>query len=528
MNAIHPPDRVFFAEDIYRPVAGTQSGGTWSHAGTDVAFRSEADILAVEIHAEDIAVSRVILRWDTPLPADSQFLGDHWERGYGDLAWRGFVPERIMPWYFLVHGQHGTTGWGVRTGSATFCFWMADPRGVSLWIDLRSGTQGVRLGGRILRAAEVITGEWRDRPFVAAQAFCRKMCPAPRLTPEPVYGANDFYYSYCKSTEQSILRDSATISDLAGEVQNRPFSIIDDNWQFRGCSNDSPWRKVHPEFPDMRRLARGIRQTGCRPGIWLRPLLTYETFPKGWSLPQRDGFPPQSIVLDPSVPEVLEKIRSDIRAIVDWGYELIKHDFTSFDVLAKYGSEMGASLTSGSWKFADDTRTTAEIILGLYQAIRAGAGNAVILGCNTIGHLAAGLIEVQRTGDDTSGRNWERTRRMGINTLAFRMGQQGTFFATDADCAGLTPLIPWELNQQWLSLLADSGTALFVSLAPDALGPEQKAALRDALAKAAQFQPPAEPLDWLLNTCPQQWKIKGEIVNFDWTEPAGPSPFIIA
>ena len=31
-----------------------------------------------------------------------KILGDHWERGYGDLAWRGIEPERIMPWYMLV------------------------------------------------------------------------------------------------------------------------------------------------------------------------------------------------------------------------------------------------------------------------------------------------------------------------------------------------------------------------------------------------------------------------------------------
>ncbi|PYT32182.1 MAG: hypothetical protein DMG58_10690 [Acidobacteria bacterium] len=43
----------------------------------------------------------------------------------------------------------------------------------------------------------------------------------------------------------------------------------------------------------------------------------------------------------------------------------------------------------------------------------------------------------------TSGRDWNRTRRMGVNTLAFRGVQHGAFFATDADCVGIMAAVPW-------------------------------------------------------------------------------------
>ena len=79
---------------------------------------------------------------------------------------------------------------------------------------------------------------------------------------------------------------------------------------------------------------------------------------------------------------------------------------------------------------------------------------------------------MQRTGDDTSGRDWNRTRKMGVNTLAFRAPQQGTFFAIDADCAAITKDVPWQFSAQWLDLLARSGAPLFVSLAPGADSPE--------------------------------------------------------
>lgn len=87
----------------------------------------------------------------------------------------------------------------------------------------------------------------------------------------------------------------------------------------------------------------------------------------------------------------------------------------------------------------------------------------MIIGCNTIGHLGAGLMHLNRTGDDTSGRIWERTRRMGVNTLAFRLPQHNTFYHIDADCVGIFGMIPWEKNRQWADVLAKSGTPLFVS-----------------------------------------------------------------
>ena len=93
-------------------------------------------------------------------------------------------------------------------------------------------------------------------------------------------------------------------------------------------------------------------------------------------------------------------------------------------------------------------------------------------------HLSAGLFEICRVGDDTSGTEWARTRKMGVNTLAFRGAQHGAFYVADADCVGVTNAVPWSLNRQWLDLLARSGTMLFVSLAPDALGAEQRRDLK--------------------------------------------------
>ena len=101
-------------------------------------------------------------------------------------------------------------------------------------------------------------------------------------------------------------------------------------------------------------------------------------------------------------------------------------------------------------------------------------GDALVIGCNTVSHLSAGVFEICRIGDDTSGTEWARTRKMGVNTLAFRGAQHGAFYVADADCVGVTNAVPWAMNRQWLDLLSRSGTMLFVSLAPDALGADQR------------------------------------------------------
>ena len=69
--------------------------------------------------------------------------------------------------------------------------------------------------------------------------------------------------------------------------------------------------------------------------------------------------------------------------------------------------------------------------------------------------------------------------------------------------------------------MAASGTPLFLSHTREALGPEQKAAVRDAFALAAVARPPAEPLDWLDTICPRRWRLGNREAAFEWTGDGG-------
>ncbi len=211
---------------------------------------------------------------------------------------------------------------------------------------------------------------------------------------------------------------------------------------------------------------------------------------------------------------------------------MVKHDYSTYDLLGQWGSEMGPQPTLPGWNLHDRTLTNAEVLTNLYALIRKALGDDILIdGCNTVGHLGQGFFDLQRTGDDTSGRHWERTRRMGINNAAFRLPQHGTFYILDADCVGLTDAIPWEFNSQWLDMLARSGTATIVSSGPPARGAEQRAALREAFHIAAAGGLGAKPLDWLETSAPEHWRattgastIKDR--RYYWSAQEGTSPFL--
>ncbi len=462
-------------------IALRPSGTQWQ--GGDVAIECglSKDALALSLTAPSTPVAVVHVRWQSQAHPGLRALGDAWERSYGELGWRDLIPERVMPWYFATYDGVACHGYGVKTGAAALCFWQLDPEGVSLWLNVTNGGDGVELGSRKLNMAIVVSrrGSEGENAVEAVTGLCRAMCARPSRPTVPIYGANDWNYSYGQSTAETILRDTDFIVSLSPSGGVRPFSVIDDGWS-----------KGPPAWPDMGKLADQIKQRTARPGIWIRPLQAPPAATPGLLLPgSRFGEKKErarEFAYDPTIPEAAEKIRAKMLQAVGWGYEMVKHDFSTYELLGQWGFEMGPQPTLPGWSLHDKSKTNAEVIAELYAMLRQAAGERALLeGCNTIGHLSQGIFDLQRTGDDTSGRQWERTRRMGINTLSFRLPQNGTFFTVDPDLVGITDAIPWELNRQYLDVLARSGAVTMVSPGPPARGAEHQAALRDAFKIAA-------------------------------------------
>jgi len=502
-------------------------GEHWAGQQVEVETRLDRDALVLTLQAPSTPIALVHVRWQAEAAPRLKVLGDAWERSYGELGWRNVIPERVMPWYFATFDDESCHGYGVKTDARALCFWQLDPQGVSLWLNVTNGGSGVELGQRALTIATIVTRRGTDGEDAvdSVAALCRLMCARITRPILPIYGANDWCYSYGQSTAESILRDTEFIVEVSPALAVRPFSVIDGGWN----NGTAAW-------PDMGKLAGDIKQRSARPGIWIRPLEASANADQGQLLPgARFGHRKEranEFAYDPTVPEALEKIRAKLRQAVEWGYEMVKHDYSTYDLLGQWGFEMGAQPTLPSWSLHDRSRTNAEVIADLYALIRDGVGNRVVVdGCNTVGHLCQGVFDLQRIGDDTSGHQWERTRRMGVNTLSFRLPQNGTFFTVDPDLVGLTEAVTWEFNRQWLDLLARSGAATIVSAAPAMRGKEQQAALREAFQTASTGGLGATPIDWMETSTPEQWRTtkgtsSGQRQRYHWGGEEGASPFL--
>lgn len=466
------------------------------------------------LQAEKTAVREVVLCWKKEADGAGKILGDHWERGYGDLEWKTPSAADIMPWYFLDARANECRAYGVKVRPGAMCYWKIIDQDVLLHLDVRCGGKGVVLDGRELLMAEILMEAYQeDDLFHAAKHFCGCMCTDAISAGFPVYGSNNWYYAYGKSSREEMLQDSAYLAAMTEGIENRPFMVIDDGWQVAHTEqyNGGPWNEGNNAYGDMGQLAKDMKTLGVRPGIWFRPLLDRsEEIPAEWRLQSNKE------ILDISHPEVIRHVQEDMRRIAGWGFELVKHDFSTYDLLGGWGFEIGSKITEDGWSFRDASRTTAELIVSFYQAIYEAAGDMLILGCNCIGHLGAGLMQMNRTGDDTSGVEWARTRKMGVNTLAFRMPQHETFFGADADCVGITDAIPWQKNRQWMQVLALSGTPFFVSVKPGTLSKEQEEELKSAYRTAASNTISSVPLDWKETKLPEHWMTFEGQKNFQW------------
>ena len=493
----------------------------------NVKLNQDNEHLAIFLTAQTSKVKWIKLRWNN-LSWDKsvRFLGDAWERGYGDMEWKGMNPNRFMPWYFCAKSEAKSVCYGVKVRPSAMCFWQVDSLGMTLFLDVRCGGSGVNLKGRVIKLADVIACEMRDcTSFEAMQEFCGQMCEDPILPKYPIYGSNNWYYAYGKSSESEILADCDYILNLTKDIENKPYMVIDDCWQEHHRLNEyngGPWTKGNEKFPDMKALADKLVQKGVRPGIWVRLLLNEdENIKNEWRLSHNN-------CIDPTNPEALNYIKEDIKRICNWGYTLIKHDFSTFDLFGKWGFQMSPLVTDDGWHFYDDSLTSAEVVKLLYKAIldasvEASNGEALILGCNTIGHLGAGYMHINRTGDDTSGVIWERTRFMGVNTLAFRLPQHDKFYEIDADCVGIDGGISWSMNKQWADVLAQSGTPLFISVRPNILDETEKQELHEILKVASKQEHHVIPVDWEETTCPEHWQDKDHDIDckYQWFEETG-------
>lgn len=440
------------------------------------------DHAKVIVYPSNVPIKYLKLRFEGDLSFVSSVYGDQWERSVGDnaaLEWRSVMAARALPWFCYVRGDDRTACYGVKTGADCFAYWQIDTHGVTLFLNLTCGSEGTLLKEPLV-AAEVVqhVSPYGEDPYQTACAFASQMCATPVLPKAPIFGVNNWYWAYGKISTESVLTETDYLREMTADAVGSPYMILDDGWQLnRTYSKEAyiggPWLP-NDRFPDMQKLVRTIHEKNAKAGLWFRPLLTMGQIPDEAQLSLFRG----GQIMDPSHPYTLERVQTDAARIRGWGFDLIKHDFSTFDL---FGNELHATHRTGlcadTRKLYDNTRTTATVLKDLYRAVQRGAGEADVIGCNVVGHLSAGIHSVQRVGGDTSGRSFEWTVRNGVNSM-MRLPLNGRFFINDPDCAAFTEKVSAEKNLDFLEMCALTSVTTLASVTPNILTKEEMTRIR--------------------------------------------------
>lgn len=473
----------------------------------------ENDTLKIILEPTRDAVKWIKLRFRGNLSDIRSVFEDAFERGTGErsLCWYTPRPEQRMPWYFFATDGSVMHAYGVKTGCNAFCYWQCDRSGITLWLDVRNGNRGFSPQKEYL-CAEVISREGKEgeTPYFAAREFCGSMCDVPSLPKEPVFGFNNWYWAYGVTSQKEVVSEAENLAEIADGTIHKPYMIMDDGWQINAskCYNGGPWHVSNSRFPSMQKMAEDISLHGCRAGIWFRPLTSLGPCPE--EAVYKSPFVKNAVVLDPSHPFTLEKINEDVSRFVDWGYVMIKHDFTTMDLFTGLGE-------TDEGEMFDKEKTNAEIVKNLYKQIQKSARDSLVIGCNTINHLAAGIHPIQRVGGDTSGHCFEWTRRQGIHSM-MRMIQNDTFFRVDPDCAAFTEKVSHEMNLEFMEAMAITGATVFASVKPGILNTKEKERIGEIfrIADTLKKEEYAEILDWDRTIIPSEFLFRGKAISYDW------------
>ena len=479
---------------FYLAVAFGLSGALSAFSARDVTVQL-CDDSVVRVASDNGMAESAAVAFDLPVASDWKVLAQTGSGMMAGYAWLPVGSGQTVAWYTLLHDGKRTYGFGVKVQPKAMCAWRVEPCKVELLLDLRAGGQPLELGGRTLEACEVVRCESApgESAYETGRRLCVLMCQKPRPLREPMIGFNDWYAAYGRNTATNFLADAAFVVSLCKGASVQPYVVMDDGWQRfsppeverltgRFDSGYGPWEESSRSFGmDMKTFCAKIAALGAKPGLWYRPLCM------------------EGKMCDPSDPKVLERIRADIQRFKAWGFKFVKIDYLAFDWCGHFKHvDSDGRLIRDDRRWHDTRHTTAEIIVNLYRTMREAAGDEmVILGCNAVNHLCAGLFEASRVGPDTSGKEWETTKRNGVGAVAFKGIENETFFAADPDCAGLASegAIPWEKNRQWIDLLSRSGMPFFISWRRTLADDDVREALSAAFRRASQPCRTAEALD---------------------------------
>lgn len=303
----------------------------------------------------------------------------------------------------------------------------------------------------------------------------------PTLDPHArLVGYCDWYWSYGDIDQNKMDANRRWLAERwPGKLK---VFQLDDGWQWvhrkgskraPGCIG-GPWTMNERFSGGMNRFARMATADGFVPGLWLRPFsldpnselaqANPDWYPTTYATDVKPGWWAQGYRLDISSPAVLAHITEFInRAVKSWGMRYLKLDFLTVDFYGASGwSKRFTENPLGGYR--DETKTGVEIYTNALATIREAAGeDCYITGCNTLIMPGARYFDGQRTGNDVSVFDWEKTVREGFCPLFLRAHHHMRLYQADPDCVLLRDPFSIEEAKTWTGAVALSGQPFFLS-----------------------------------------------------------------
>jgi alpha-galactosidase len=256
----------------------------------------------------------------------------------------------------------------------------------------------------------------------------------------PPTGWCSWYCFGARVTAQNIIDN---LDAIEKKIPGLTYVQIDDGYQ--PAMGD--WLETGAAFGgDVRKVLETIRQRGFRPAIWVAPFIAeqqshvFQQHPD-WFVKDADDSPLRSdkvtfggwrhgpwFVLDGTHPDVQAHFEHVFRTMrQEWGVSYFKLD-----------ANFWGAIHGG--RFHDPTATRIDAYRRGMEAIRRGAGDGFILGCNHPLWPSLGLIDGSRSSNDIR-RSWDRIKTTAQQNL-LRGWQNGRLWWNDPDAICLSGDLP--------------------------------------------------------------------------------------
>jgi alpha-galactosidase len=290
--------------------------------------------------------------------------------------------------------------------------------------------------GKAWPLEELLVASGRDRTALLSQVAARLQKNHPVQLPRtPPTGWCSWYCFGPNVTAQQVLEN---VDAIARSMPSLKYIQIDDGYQ----SAMGDWLDTGAAFGgSVRTVLAAIRRRGFEPAIWVAPFIAeeqshlFQQHPD-WFIKDADGRPLRSdrvtfggwrrgpwYAVDgthPGAAAHLERVFRTMR--MEWGCTYFKLD-------ANFWGAMHGG------RFHDPQATRVEAYRRGMAAIRRGAGDSFLLGCNHPIWPSIGLIHGSRSSNDIK-RNWDRIATTARQNLS-RNWQNGRLWWNDPDAVVL-------------------------------------------------------------------------------------------